>query len=172
MKWGICAVGNTIFHTLPTVAQIVTARISPKIDSMKPAQLFAIFISIIAIFLFTGCAVAPRYVPRQPLKTRGNEFIFKEQVGVASYYGEEFNGRPTASGEIFDMNALTAAHRTLPLGTKVRVTNLENGRTVVVKINDRGPFVDGRILDLSKAAAKELGLLESGTAIVKIVMVK
>jgi rare lipoprotein A len=72
------------------------------------------------------------------------------------------HGRKTASGEAYDMHALTAAHRTLPLGTRLRVINVDNGRTVVVRINDRGPFVDGRVIDLSRAAARELGTLEDG----------
>lgn len=87
---------------------------------------------------------------------------------VASYYGEEFQGRPTSSGEIFDMNALTAAHKTLPFGTMLEVTNLENGRKSVVRVNDRGPFVAGRELDVSKAAAYELGMVSTGTARVSI----
>lgn len=90
------------------------------------------------------------------------------QEGVASYYAHEFNGRKTSNGETFDMNQLTAAHRTLPFNTKVRVTNLANGRATVVRINDRGPFKDNRIIDLSLAAAKEIGLIVSGTARVKI----
>ena len=83
--------------------------------------------------------------------------------GVASWYGPGFHGRKTASGERFDMNALTAAHRTLPFGTLVRVRSLVNGLTVDVRINDRGPFLKRRVIDLSKAAAKALGLLASGT---------
>ncbi len=91
------------------------------------------------------------------------------QVGIASWYGPGFHGSRTASGEIYNMYKLTAAHKTLPLGTYVKVINLENGRSVVVKINDRGPFVKGRIIDLSYAAAKKLGMLKKGTALVKIV---
>jgi rare lipoprotein A len=90
------------------------------------------------------------------------------QTGEASWHGEPHHGRPTASGEIYDMNQLTAAHRTLPLGTRVLVTNLKNGRAVEVRINDRGPSVEGRIIDLSFAAAKELGALPSGTIPVRI----
>ncbi len=90
------------------------------------------------------------------------------QVGVASWYGNEFHGRPTSSGEVFDTNDLTAAHRTLPFGTYVMVTNLENDRSVVVRINDRGPFVRGRIIDLSYAAARTLGLIGPGTARVRL----
>lgn len=91
-----------------------------------------------------------------------------EEVGMASWYGDRFHGRPTATGETFDMNALTAAHRTLPLPGLVEVTNLENGRAVVLRVNDRGPFVDGRIIDLSRGAARELGLLERGVGRVRV----
>ncbi len=91
------------------------------------------------------------------------------QVGIASWYGPGFHGSRTASGEIYNMYKLTAAHKTLPLGTYVKVINLENGRSVIVKINDRGPFVPGRIIDLSYAAAKKLGMLKKGTAKVKII---
>ena len=90
--------------------------------------------------------------------------------GVASWYGEPFHGRRTSSGETYDMNLLTAAHRTLPLPTFVRVTNLENGRTLVLRVNDRGPFhdVETRIIDVSLAAAQRLGMVESGTARVRV----
>lgn len=90
------------------------------------------------------------------------------QVGVASYYGKKFHGRKTANGEVFNMYKLTAAHRVLPLGTLVKVTNLQNGRWVEVKVNDRGPFIEGRILDLSFAAALELEMVKQGTAKVMI----
>jgi len=90
------------------------------------------------------------------------------EVGVASWYGEEFHGRPTSSLEVFDMNDMTAAHRTLPFGTHVMVTNLANDRSVVVRINDRGPFVRGRVIDLSYAAARVLGLIGPGTAQVRL----
>ena len=85
------------------------------------------------------------------------------QQGYATFYGKEAHGGPTASGERFDMNAMTAAHRTLPLGTHVRVTNKKNGRQVVVRINDRGPFGNaGRIIDVSLAAARVLGMIDAG----------
>jgi rare lipoprotein A len=87
---------------------------------------------------------------------------------VAAWYGKELHGKKTASGEVFDMYGLSAAHRTLPLGTAIRVTNLDNSRSVSVKINDRGPFVKSRGLDLSYGAAKELGFVEQGTARVMI----
>jgi rare lipoprotein A (peptidoglycan hydrolase) len=91
-----------------------------------------------------------------------------EQVGEASFYGPGFHGKKTAAGEKFDQNDKTAAHPTLPLGTKATVTNLETGDSVDVKINDRGPYVKGRDIDLSKGAAKELGMTKDGVAPVKI----
>ena len=90
------------------------------------------------------------------------------QVGTASWYGPGFQGQETASGETFDQHALTAAHRTLPLGTEATVTNLETGQSVTVTITDRGPYVQGRQLDLSQAAAKQIGLTKKGVAKVKI----
>jgi len=88
--------------------------------------------------------------------------------GTASWYGPGFHGKKTASGKIYDQHKLTAAHKTLPLGTKARVTNLDNGSTVDVEINDRGPFIEGRIIDLSRAAAGALGFVESGLAPVQV----
>lgn len=90
--------------------------------------------------------------------------------GAASYYGNELAGNPTASGENFDPNKLTAAHRTLPLGSRVRVTNPDNGESVVVRINDRGPFHGNRVIDLSLAAAREIGLLRSGVGQVRMAL--
>ena len=93
---------------------------------------------------------------------------FFRQTGVASWYGPGFHGKRTASGERFDQNDLTAAHRKLPLGSEVKVTNLENGRAITVEINDRGPYVKGRVIDLSKAAARRLGIVDDGVAKVRI----
>jgi len=93
--------------------------------------------------------------------------IYRE-TGTASWYGRESHGRTTASGEVFDMYGLSAAHRTLPLGTVLRVTNLDNYKSVTVKVNDRGPFVKNRIIELSYGAAKELGFIAQGAALVKI----
>lgn len=90
------------------------------------------------------------------------------ELGVASWYGKDFHGRSTANGETYNMYALTAAHKTLPIPTWVEVTHLGNGRRVIVKINDRGPFVNGRVIDLSYAAAEELGMIEAGTARVEV----
>ena len=87
--------------------------------------------------------------------------------GVASWYGRDFHGKTTANGERYNMYAMTAAHKLLPLGTKVRVTHLRNGKSIVVRVNDRGPFVGDRIIDLSYASAKELGMIGTGTARVR-----
>jgi rare lipoprotein A len=91
-----------------------------------------------------------------------------DETGIASWYGEEFHGKYTANGEIFDLNQLTAAHRTLPMPTIVRVTNLENGRSIEVRVNDRGPYARGRIIDLSRRAAQLLGFEGQGTAKVRV----
>lgn len=91
-----------------------------------------------------------------------------QQSGIASWYGHQFNGRKTANGERFDMNAMTAAHRTLPLACFIRVTNKDNGKSVIVKVNDRGPYVGNRILDLSYAAAQQIGIVGKGMGNVTI----
>lgn len=94
-----------------------------------------------------------------------------EDRGVASWYGEAFHGKQAANGELFDMDALTAAHRTLPLGSVVRVVNLANGKHVHVRITDRGPYVNGRIIDLSRGAAARLGMLSGGLSVVRVQLV-
>lgn len=94
------------------------------------------------------------------------------QHGEASYYADAFNGRKTASGERFDMHDLTAAHRKLAFGTRVRVTNLDNGRAVIVRINDRGPYIGDRVIDLSYGAARELDMIDSGIVPVDIEIVR
>ncbi len=123
---------------------------------------------LITLFLFNSCTSAVRY-STQDTAFKNSERV---QIGVASYYGAEFHGRPTTSGEIYNMNDLTAAHPTLPLGTLVRVTNLANNKSVIVRINDRGPFKKNRIIDVSYEAAKQLGFLNDGTALVKIEVIK
>ena len=109
----------------------------------------------------------------RPYQIRGRWYQPAEQpgydeTGLASWYGEQFNGRPTATGERFDMHALTAAHKTLPLPGLVEVTNLANGRRIVVRVNDRGPFVDNRIIDLSRGSAEALGMLQVGVGEVRV----
>jgi rare lipoprotein A len=92
----------------------------------------------------------------------------RSESGLASYYADKFHGRKTASGETFDQTKLTAAHRTLPFGTQVRVTNVSNGKFVAVRVNDRGPFIRGRVIDLSRAAAEKLGMVRAGVADVRV----
>jgi len=94
------------------------------------------------------------------------------QLGIASWYGEEFHGKRTSSGEIYNMYEMTAAHKSLPFGTKVLVVDLQTGRSVIVRINDRGPFIHGRIIDLSFAAAKKLGIVGRGVALVGIKIIQ
>ncbi len=117
--------------------------------------------------------VSPHYKIGAPYKVNGRTYTPKaepdyEAVGVASWYGSQFHGKPTANGEKFDRNLLSAAHTTLPLPSLLEVRNLENGRRVIVRLNDRGPFVDDRLIDLSEAAAKELGFREQGLARVRV----
>ena len=119
----------------------------------------ACFLCCIGVAMLVGCASTPTPVP----ESDGGE------VGAASYYADRFHGRQTASGERYDRNAYTAAHRRLPFGTKVQVTRLDTGSSVEVRINDRGPFVKGRVIDLSYAAAKRLGMLRKGVVKVRVV---
>ncbi len=113
-------------------------------------NLFSFFILLFCISLFISC---------------GRNVI---ETGKASWYADKFEGRKTARGETFSQHKLTAAHKTLPFGTKVKVKNLATGKTTKVKINDRGPFVQGRIIDLSRKAAKKIGLLNMGVAEVEL----
>lgn len=122
-----------------------------------------------------GSAVTPnaRYKVGSPYQIAGTWYYPKadyaySETGVASWYGPNFHGKRTANGDIFDQNALTAAHRTLPMPSMVRVTNLENGRTLALEVNDRGPFAKGRIIDVSRRAAQLLGFQNKGTALVKV----
>lgn len=108
------------------------------------------------------------YRPAPSTPPRSESPATSELVGMASYYGDPHNGRPTANGEIFDKHAMTAAHRTLPFNTCVRVNDLDNHRSVDVRINDRGPFVTGRIIDLSEEAGRRMGLIGPGTAHVRL----
>ncbi|MCC5926583.1 MAG: septal ring lytic transglycosylase RlpA family protein [Bacteroidetes bacterium] len=114
------------------------------------------FLIVFAFFLVSGCAAS-----------RGSII----DTGVASWYGPGFHGKTTANGETYDQNAMTAAHRTLPFNTVVRVVNLDNGKSVTVRINDRGPFVDNRVIDLSYAAAREIDMVNSGLARVRLQLV-
>jgi len=114
--------------------------------------------------LATGCATSGVVRPPSPPPS----LLGAQWTGTASWYGDPHHGRETASGEIFDKTKLTAAHRTLPFGTRVAVTNLDNGRTIEVRVNDRGPFVAGRLIDLSESAARSLGAIGVGLMRVRI----
>jgi rare lipoprotein A len=131
--------------------------------------------------LVMGCAVAglialsPKTEARSPVSVGPprTEVAPKEEpeTGVASWYGEEFQGNTTANGETYDLNELTAAHPTLPFGTTVRVTNLNNRKNILLRINDRGPYIGQRLIDVSWAAAKRLGFVASGTTRVRVEVV-
>ena len=123
---------------------------------------FLIFLS--ALLFISSCSVTKD-------KKDTTKYVFY-QKGEASWYGPGFNGKKTASGEIFNTNKLTAAHKKLAFGTVVRVTNLNNNKTVVVRINDRGPFVKGRVIDLSKKAALEIDMINDGVVPVKVELLK
>ena len=142
--------------------------------------------SVVAVCsLLLACSSSPRFVrngnesnsgssaPRESTSSSATVRPSSGKVlltleGVASYYADAFHGKLTSNGETFNMNDVTAAHRTFPFGTRIKVTNLDNQKTVVVRVNDRGPYVDGRIIDLSLGAAKEVGLVQSGTARVRL----
>ncbi len=122
---------------------------------------------LILLLSLIACAPQTRSATSNPASTTAGAATFY-QDGTASWYGPNFVGRPTANGEIFDPSQLTAAHQTLPFDTLVRVTHLGNGRSVVVRINDRGPFVGRRVIDLSRAAAERINMIGSGTARVRL----
>ena len=118
-------------------------------------------------------AEGPRYKLGAPYQAAGLWYVPADEpnydeVGTASWYGDEFDGKPTANGELFDMRIASAAHATLPMPSIVEVTNLDNGRSIQVRLNDRGPFKAGRIIDLSRAGAQELGYMDQGTARVRV----
>ncbi len=127
---------------------------------------------VVFLILFQGCGLvsSPVYVSHGV--SAGTVVISGLELrGTASWYGIPFHGRKTANGETYDMNGLTCAHRTLPFGTVLLVTNLGNGRSVTVRVTDRGPFISGRIVDLSRGAASTLGMLDTGTAQVSLKVV-
>jgi rare lipoprotein A len=121
---------------------------------------------VLLLFILSGVAMIACAAPRLALEPPRPSAPIEE--GVASWYGPGFHGRRTASGEVFDQTALTAAHPTLAFGTRLLVVNLDNGLEVEVRINDRGPFVDGRIIDVSHRAAELLGMVDPGTARVRL----
>ncbi len=134
---------------------------------------WTVCILLAAAAVFAGCGVHEAPQPENALPEAGTSTTESlpqtyRETGTASWYGRQMQGKKTASGELFDMHGLTAAHRLLPLGTVVRVTNLDNFKSVKVKVNDRGPFVRNRVMELSFGAAKALGFVAQGTATVRI----
>jgi rare lipoprotein A len=119
---------------------------------------------VLALLVLSACGSAP--------KSGGSVSSGHTEAGMASYYGNEFHGRKTANGERFDQGKLTAAHRTMPFGTRVKVTNTQNGRSVVVRINDRGPFAKGRIIDLSSSAFKSIASINAGVVPVRVQVIE
>jgi rare lipoprotein A len=128
---------------------------------MKASQTFLALTLFALSFMYSSCATSSRSTD-----------LRNQLEGIASYYADDFHGRRTSNGETYDMHALTAAHRTLPFQTLVRVTNTDNGRKVNLRINDRGPFKDNRIIDVSYKAALELGMISNGTAPVVVEIIE
>ncbi len=148
----------------------------------------SILLAACCFYLISGCSPSARFTGKSSSSgSSGGKRVSEEKTndgskivrvnpgkvlltleGIASYYADDFHGKLTSNGETFDMYGLTAAHRTFPTGSMVRVTNLDNGKNVVVRVNDRGPFVEGRIIDLSYGAAKAIDMLQKGTARVKL----
>ena len=131
------------------------------------------------ILVYFSCTNSPRYGSSVSSKTTTKNKSLKTMkrvpkviTGISSYYGTDFHGKLTANGEVYDMYGLTAAHKEMPLNTVARVTNLDNGRSLILRINDRGPYIDGRILDCSYGAAKKLGFINEGTANVEIKIIE
>lgn len=141
-------------------------------DRITPGTMNRAAVATLVLLLSGGCVLvsSPAYVYRggTAASTIVSGFV---QRGSASWYGVPFHGRKTASGEIYDMNGMTCAHRTLPFGTVLLVTNINNGRSATVRVTDRGPYVSGRIVDLSRGAASAIGMLETGTAQVELKVV-
>tara|TARA_Y100001970_G_scaffold60053_1_gene76511 strand:+ start:96 stop:599 length:504 start_codon:yes stop_codon:yes gene_type:complete len=141
---------------------------------------------ILGFLMLAHCSSSPRYtsgevkkisnkkIPKSPRLNTKSSFNKhrKTMKGVSSFYAEDFHGKLTANGEVYDMYGLTAAHKTLPLNTIVRVTNISNEKSLILRINDRGPYVKGRILDCSYGAAKKLGFVNDGTTKVKIEVIE
>lgn len=154
-------------RTVPTVPMPDVLSSSPACLPPRPLRGWGLVLGL--LLMSAALLTAPPPGTAQPADRPDTTRV---ERGTASYYGDELAGRPTASGERFDPGRLTAAHRSLPFGAKVRVTNLRNGRTVVVRINDRGPFTRRRIIDLSYAAARRIGMVAAGTAPVRIELLR
>ena len=153
-----CAETNLIFHSAKKISRALSEDAEDK--PPPPGQPVPAGYKLGQPYVIAGIRYFPRFDPNY------------NETGIASWYGEPFHGRDTANGERYDMNELTAAHKTMPLPSTVRVTNLENGRTLMLRVNDRGPFVDGRIIDISRRGAQLLGFYRKGTAKVRVEFVE
>jgi rare lipoprotein A len=153
------------------LARLIPRRVAPGTSGARrrrrvgPLGWLAVLLALAVAAAAAWALLAP------PERQAGSRPAPPRQVGLASWYGPGFYGRPTASGRVYTGRALTAAHRSLPLGTRVRVTNLENGRRVEVMVDDRGPYVGGRVIDLSAAAARRLDMVEDGVVRVRVEVV-
>lgn len=167
------SLGNQLLVSLDRTTRLVESTGNMQQDAVQIADRLRRFLGTpssdngIAIPVQSNFAFTPTQENRPTLNFSGGEVV-SSLKGLASWYGPGFHGRRSANGERFDQNALTAAHKTLPFGTLVRVTNLNNGTSVVVRINDRGPYAGSRVIDLSRRAAQEIGMLGSGVANVKL----
>lgn len=149
---------------------------------LSKCNLFSLFITLVLAFYLSSCSSSPRFTKErtaEPKVSVGGTVAKKSPSGkaaiaegIASYYAHDFHGKKTANGEVYDMHAMTAAHRSFPFGTKVRVTNLENNKSIIVRVNDRGPFKLERIMDLSLGAAEALDMTKTGTAKVRLEVVE
>lgn len=148
-----CAETSLIFHSAKKLGRELAGEPDAK---PPPGQPVPAGYKLGEPYLVAGVRYFPRFDPNY------------NQTGIASWYGEPFHGRDTANGERYDMNELTAAHKTMPMPSTVRVTNLDNGRTLMLRVNDRGPFVTGRIIDISRRGAQLLGFYRKGTAKVRV----
>jgi rare lipoprotein A (peptidoglycan hydrolase) len=157
--------GSRLRVTVSAVRPAERPRIGRRHVGLLRDAAVALLLCVLALW---GCAATRPATAATGDASRGILARPGAEVGLASWYGEPHQGQPTASGEIFDMAGMTAAHRTLPLGTRIRVVNVENGRSVQVRVNDRGPYIAGRIVDLSQAAARALDMVEQGVAWVRV----
>jgi len=154
--------GNGSEHKTPGAANFEIRAPCGTMLGMFPGRLRVGTLAITAVLGLGACARTVVTSPPRPVA------IGSEETGLASWYGHPYHGRPTSSGEVYDMHDLTAAHRTLPFGTRLLVTNLDNSHTAEVRVNDRGPFIEGRILDLSYGAASLLGAVGPGVIPVRL----
>jgi len=165
MNW--CAQGSFPFSHRPFAPGACKVKVRTR--RVACVRWPAVLICVLLVNLLSGCHKKRLVVqlPSQPL-TESATLPEDERTGTASWYGDPYHGRRTSNGEIYNKHTLTAAHRTLPFDTAVKVNNLENGKNVRVRINDRGPFVNNRIIDLSYAAAKEIDMIGPGSAKVRL----